>query len=271
MEKLCNLLFELSNEDRLMILLQLKQKPMKIAHISKKLSFTVQETSRNVSRLTESQLVKRIGDGSFILTEYGKNTLNLLPGFEFLSRHTDYFTSHTLSRLPHEFFCRIGDLINCTYVDDVMLTFYEAEKMMDEVKKFLWLLSDQHLVSAVPHIKKALENGAKLRVLLPKDLPFPEGYFEQKCVQEYRIVEKKAKKEGRVEERWIDRVDIPIGVSEKTSGRVFFPTLGNDFDYKGFIVTDELSHKFCLDLFEYYWNKASTTIPDQVLEAYNRY
>jgi predicted transcriptional regulator len=267
MEKLCNLLFELSNEDRLLILLQLKQKQAKIAHISKKLNFTVQETSRNISRLAEANLIKRRGDGSFQLTAYGENTLNLLPGLDFLSKHVNYFTSHTLSRLPHEFFCRIGDLLNCSYVDDVMITFYEAEKMMDESKKFLWLMSDQHLVSAIPHMKKALENGAKLRVLLPKDLPFPIGYFEQECVKEFYIVEKKAKREGRFEERWIYRIDTAIGVSDKTSGRVFFPTLEDSFDYKGFIVADTLSHKFCVDLFEYYWSKASTIIPDQVLES----
>jgi predicted transcriptional regulator len=270
MEKLCNLLFELSNEDRLIILLQLRQKPAKITHISKKLNFTVQETSRNISRLNEANLIRRRGDGSFELTAYGENTLDILPGFEFLSNHKEYFTTHTLSKLPHEFFCRIGDLIHCTYIDDVMLTFYEAEKMMDEAEEFLWLVSDQHLVSAIPHMKNALENGAKLRVLLPKDLPFPEGYFEQKCVEEYGMVEKQAKREGRVEERWIDRIDAAMGMSEKISGRVFFPTIESDFDYKGFIVVDELSHRFCLDLFEYYWNRATTAIPDHVLEAYNR-
>jgi predicted transcriptional regulator len=148
-----------------------------------------------------------------------------------------------------------------------MMTFYEAEKMMDEAKKFLWLMSDQHLVSAIPHMKIALENGAKLRVLLPKDLPFPVGYFEQECVKEYRLVEKKAKREGQFEERWINRIDAAIGVSDNTRGRVFFSTLENNFDYKGFTVADSLSHKFCMNLFEYYWSKASTVIPDQVLEA----
>jgi predicted transcriptional regulator len=271
MEKLCNLLFELSNEDRLLILLQLKQKQAKIAHISKKLNFTVQETSRNISRLAEANLVKRRGDGSFQLTAYGENTLNLLPGFDFLSKHVNYFTSHTLSQLPHEFFCRIGDLLNCSYVDDVMITFYEAEKMMDEAEKFLWLMSDQHLVSATPHMKNALENGAKLRVLLPKDLPFPKNYFEQECVKEFSKVEKRAKRDGRFEQRWIDRIDTDIGVSDNGNGRVFFPTLKDSFDYKGFIVADALSHKFCVDLFEYYWSKASTVIPDQVLEAIKRY
>ncbi len=270
MEKLCNFLFELSNEDRLLILLQLKQKSQKIAHISKKLNFTVQETSRNVSRLAEANLVERRGNGSFQLTAYGENALNLLPGFNFLSKYVNYFTSHSLSRLPHEFFCRIGDLLNCSYVDDVMITFFEAEKMMDEAEKFLWLMSDQHLVSAIPHMKKALENGAKLRVLLPMDLSFPAGYFEQECVKEYSLVEKKAKREGQFEERWIDRIDAAIGVSGNVVGRVFFPTLEGRFDYKGFIVADALSHRFCLDLFEHYWDKASTVIPDQVIDKISR-
>ena len=53
-------------------------------------------------------------------------------------------------------------------------------------------------------------------------------------------------------------------------GRVFFTILENSFDYKDFIAADVLSHKFCVDLFEYYRGKASSVIPDQVLEAINQ-
>ena len=270
MKNLCNLLFELSSEDRLLILLQLIKKPSKIAHISKKLDFTVQETSRNFSRLKEANLICRLGDGSFELTAYGENALNLLPGFKLLSKHTEYFTTHTLSRLPHEFFCRIGDLVDCNYTGDVMLTFFEAEKMMDEAEEFLWLLSDQHLVSAVPYLKNALEKNVKVKIILPSDLPFPKGYFEQEAVKEYYTVGKKARRDGRLEERWVERVDSAVGVSNKLKGRVFFPTLEGHFDYRGFTVVDELSHKFCKDLFEYYWKRATTSIPNHVLQSYDR-
>jgi len=267
MEKLSNLLFELSNEDRLIILQQLKQKPAKIAHISKKLNFTVQETSRNISRLSDARLVERISDGSFRITEYGENTLKFLPGLEFLSKHAVHFASHTLSCLPHEFFCRLGDLKNCSSSDDVMLTFYEIEKMMGEAEDFLWILSDQRLIGSVPHITKALENGAKLRLMFPKDLPFPEDVFEQKSMQDYVIAKEKARKEGRVEQRWLDRVDTTIGITEKNDGKLFFPTFDNGFDYRGFTVVDKISHKFCIDLYEYYWNRASTEMPDHILKA----
>lgn len=268
MKNLCNLLFELSNEDRLMILFQLQKKPMKIAHIAKKLNFTVQETSRNASRLNEANLISRKEDGSFELSEYGENALKFLPGFEFLSKHIEYFKTHTLSRLPYEFFFRIGDLAKCKYIDDVMLTFYEAEKMMDNAEKFLYLISDQHLVSSIPHIKNALEKKVNVKIILTSDLTFPEGYFEQKVVKDYLVTEKQAKKEGTLEERWIKRVDTSMGVSDKLNARIFFPSIEGQFDYKGFNLVDRLSHKYCKDLFEYYWNKSSSKIPEQVLKSY---
>jgi len=83
-------------------------------------------------------------------------------------------------------------------------------------------------------------------------------------------VSKKVRQDGRLEERWVEQVDSVIRVSDNLNGRVFFPTLEGHFDYRGFIVVDELSHKFCKDLFEYYWNKATASIPGHVLQSYDR-
>jgi predicted transcriptional regulator len=40
MERLCSLFFELSNEDRLSIILKLMDEPMKLTHIAKELDLT---------------------------------------------------------------------------------------------------------------------------------------------------------------------------------------------------------------------------------------
>jgi predicted transcriptional regulator len=264
MERLCDLLFELSNEDRLNILKVLREEPMKISHVAKSLDFTVQETSRNLSRLSDASLISRGADGTFSLTAYGKSALDLLPGYEFLSKHPEYLNTHTLDRIPHEFFTRIGDLANCTYTGDVMITFYEAEKMMDEAEEYLWLASDQHMVSSVPHIRQALERGVKVRTLTPVDLKYPEGYFEQEVVKEYWPVYMSAMNSGQYEDRWLETVDTPMGLSDKQSGRLFFPKIEGDFDYKGFTATDERSHRFIKDLFEYYWDRASTKMPEHL-------
>ena len=267
MERLCDLLFELSNEDRLNILKVLGEEPMKISHVAKRLDFTVQETSRNLSRLSDANLISRGADGNFSLTAYGKSALDFLPGYEFLSAHPDYLNTHTLDRLPHEFFTRIGDLANCTYMGDVMITFYEAEKMMDEAEEYLWLASDQHMVSSVPHIHHAIEKGVKVRILTPVDLTYPEGYFEQEAVKAYWPVYLSARNAGQYEERWLETVDTPMGLSDKLRGRLFFPKVEGGYDYKGFTVTDERSHRFVKDLFEYYWERASTRVPEHLLDS----
>jgi predicted transcriptional regulator len=257
MERLSALLFELSNEDRLRILLQLKERPLKLSNLAQVLDFTVQETSRNVSRLSTKHLIQRERSGVFQLTPYGEQALLLLPGFEFLSKHPAYFTTHTLSRLPHGFVGRIGDLVNCTYIGDVMLTFYEAETMMQQSQESLWLISDQHLISSTPHLTNALQRGVQLRLILPIDLQYPSGYYEQDSVKELEKIIPSSKRSGLYEERRVDTVDACMGIADHASGRIFFPTLEGDFDYKGFTVTDERSHIFCRDLFTYYWNQAT--------------
>ena len=260
MEQLSALLFELSNEDRLRILLQLKERPLKLSNLAQALDFTVQETSRNVSRLSTKHLVQRERSGVFQLTPYGEQALLLLPGYEFLSKHPAYFTTHTLSLLPHAFVGRIGDLVNGAFTGDVMLTFYEAETMMQQSQESLWLISDQHLMSTIPHLIHALQRGVKLRLFLPIDLPYPSGYYEQDSVKELQKMLPSLKRSGLYQERRVNTVDTCMGIADYASGRIFFPTLKGDFDYKGFTVTDESSHIFCRDLFTYYWNQA-TAIP----------
>jgi predicted transcriptional regulator len=76
-----SLLFELSSVDRLDILFLLRRTPMKLSHVSKKLDFTVQETSRNITRLSEAKMIIKDVDGLYCLTPYGEESLNLLSGF----------------------------------------------------------------------------------------------------------------------------------------------------------------------------------------------
>jgi predicted transcriptional regulator len=238
---------------------------MKLSHVSKKLDFTVQETSRNISRLAEANLIIRAVDGSYSLTPYGYQSLEMLKGFEFLSKHSQYFINHTLARLPRSFFSRIGDLLESNYSEDVMMVFYEAEKMMQESEEYLFLLSDQHLVSATPHISSAYRRGVEVKILLPTSLHYPEGYFEQEIVKETMKDYYPALESGQLQERWIDEVDTLMGVSEK-SGRIFFPKVSGEFDYHGFMSTDDNAVEYIKELFMHYWNLASTKIPDHVLE-----
>ena len=72
MKDYSSLMFELSSVDRLDILKLLRKTPLKLSHISKRLDFTVQETSRNISRLSDAHIIAKNVDGTFSLTSYGE-------------------------------------------------------------------------------------------------------------------------------------------------------------------------------------------------------
>ena len=59
MEALCDLLFELSNEDRLGILTRLHGEATNVTGLAKRLDLTLQECSRHVSRLIDTRIVSR--------------------------------------------------------------------------------------------------------------------------------------------------------------------------------------------------------------------
>lgn len=157
LEALNNLLFELAGEDRLNILLELKKKPLRLSYLSKTLNFTVQETSRNISRLTEAKLIAKETDGCFRLTPYGEETLKLLTGFNFLSLNREYFLTHTLSTLPVEFTYSLASLNESQLVNDVMVAFSNVENMIQKAEEYIWILSNQILVSTIPYLEDSLK------------------------------------------------------------------------------------------------------------------
>jgi len=99
MEALCDLLFELSNDDRLSILFELQKGPSKISDLSKTLDFTPQATTRNVTRLVEIGLVRRNESSDYILTPYGATALDQLDSYIFISENKDYMSTHWTSQL----------------------------------------------------------------------------------------------------------------------------------------------------------------------------
>lgn len=63
MERLCDVTFELSNEDRLRILQELEGEAMIVTGLSNRLGLTNQEVSRHLSRLGDVRLTTTAPDG----------------------------------------------------------------------------------------------------------------------------------------------------------------------------------------------------------------
>lgn len=242
------LLFELASSDRLKIMSLVEKQELKLSHISKKLDMTVTEASRHLQRLSEAKLLEKDAEGRYELTPFGQLTLSLMPSFDFISKYRDYFAAHTLSRLPHEFIGRMGDLANCAFTEDIMVAFHSVECLIVEAKEYVWILSNQVLMSTLPLLDQAVKRGVKFQLIMPEDLIPPPGFIHLP----HHISMDQSK---LVERRMLSRVDLIIAMSEKTA-RLSFPASDGKMDYVGFGSTDERGHKWCQDLFMHYWEEA---------------
>lgn len=247
-ENLGNLLFELSNEDRLRILFKLQERAGKLTHISKKLKLNTQETSRHLSRLSEEKLILKNTDGTYAVTPYGIVAILLLPGFKFLSEYREYFITHTPASIPYELLHRIGELENCTFTDDIMISFHIVENMIQEAQEYVWILSDQILMSTQPLLEEAIKRDVEFRLILPEDMIPPPDFHPLPAID--RVIKRRTLKE----------VNAIIAVTEKKA-RVTFPNTNGKLDHLGFQTTDETARKWCKDFFIFYWKNAKIGEP----------
>ena len=234
-----SLLFELSHPWRLKVLLLIAEEGERHSYISKKLKISPQETTRHLTRLQDAKLIEKDVQGFFRLTNYGKAVLTLLPGFEFLAEIGEDLMTHTLD-IPKEFVERIGELKSFERTEGVMTLFRRIELSIADAEKYMWYLSPEILMSAVPIFRKNLERGLEFRLILPKNAIYPPE-FEPKL---------------REHVKFLDEIKISIGMTEKSVG-FCLPARGGKIDFStSFGSRDEEFHKWCEDLFLYYWEKA---------------
>jgi len=237
---MAELLFVLSSNDRQRLLLELKTDRPRLTQLAQKLSATVQETSKHLARLSDAKLVEKYSNGSYRLTAYGAQVLSLLPSFDFLSRNREYFLSHDLSFLPPGFIQRIGELSDYQYRSHVSGMISNAEQVVREAEQYAWLMVDQ-----CPTYSFNPKHPEKVSVrALVSDIR-PEAYQWGRTTFGYRL-----------ELRFMDNIKIAIAMNEKIA-QVCFPDLDGRIDYNsGFISDSPDFHRWCHDLYSFYWDSS---------------
>jgi predicted transcriptional regulator len=103
--------------------------------------------------------------------------------------------------------------------------------------------------------KKLETSNVKWRVIIPRGTDFDETILRSPPLL--------TKHKGRIEYALIaDSNDIKAGIvlNEKRAG-VTFPDMAGKLDFNsGFRSNDLLFHKWCFDLFNFYWNKATRKV-----------
>ncbi len=113
--------------------------------------------------------------------------------------------------------------------------------MLREAREFIWILANQVLSLFVPTVKEKLKTPFEVKAIFPKAAwPIP-AYFPPTVTS--------------IKRRVLEKVDVIIIVTENEA-HFCLPDRSGKIDYVGFSGNDQQFHKWCKDLFLYYWEKA---------------
>ena len=240
-----DLLFELSNGIRYKILKSIQDKAKRPSVIATQLGLSPPEVSRNFTRLYESSLITKDVDNFYSITNLGEHVLVLLEDLEFLFLNRDYFVSHSSVKIPSSFQKRISELSDYTPASTFMEFVTAINELIKESKDYIWLYIDQYPLIVLDAIRSSLENGVKIRIIEQRNLIGPQVMFEKKY-----LVENPGESPD-VQIKMQDECNVYLIVSDAGSA-VAFPT-DSGFDYSGFISKKKCETKWCIDVFNHYW------------------
>lgn len=272
MERLCDLYFEFSNEDRLSILHKLEDNGMNVTGMTREIGISIQACSRHLSRLSHAGLVERKPEGFYILTQYGRASLRLISGQQFITEHKDYFNAHTVERLPLKFLSHISELQGSDPMENVMVTFGLLESLFKNAEEHVSMIHDQYILNILPLGVEALKRGVKIRSLEPSSKeprrvlnPVRPDYLSEED-EDYLL---RSWLDGKVDSRFSDTIDLFLYASDKEA-LIAFPHTDGAFGYLGFYSTDHSARRYCSDLFDYYFEKGGRPSRQSVEEYHEK-
>ncbi len=239
------LLFEFSNSSRLDILFLLLNNSEKASQIAKRVDQTIQETSRHLQRLIKVHLVIRDTDGTYLLSPLGELLMEYVSQIDFLAKNAEFLVNHDLSCISRQFRYGLGLIKDYQISPHVMDSFRQTVDLIKHAEEFIWIHSDQILSSSVPHLQKAIERGLDVRVILPRALEQDEAHL--------RIHRENTDSEKY--NRFSNSVTMAIVLSEKKA-QLAFPGLDGTIDYRGVSFTNIDAIKWCMELYQHFWEQA---------------
>ncbi len=237
--KVYELFAELSSEKRIGILQTLDEKPMTFTNLIKEVDITSTEASRQLSRLTEAQLIEKKGDGIYYNTLLGKLVISTISDMNFISEKSGYFLKHDTAQIPLDLLSQINALSKGEIITGVYNILNTHEKLGDGIKSYMWYMSDDFPRHHLPNIEKKLEEGLEIRVILPKDLCSTSVLTE--------------KNRNKIKAKVLDEIKISVIVTDKFS-ILELPGQDGKIDQNTAIFGyDDRFREWCKKLFQYYW------------------
>jgi len=239
--------FHLSSVDRRNILSELRTEPLRLHEITKRLGLTGTEALRQVQRLADAQLIERLSDGKYRLTQFGSLALVTSSSLDFISRYRRFFLDHDASLLPSEFRGRLGELSGATLVASEYDSLNRVTEMFKNAKVRIDVMNDRGLELHGQMMRRRVAEGLKIRWIL-----HPDRLAELKPI----LHSSEYLPETRAGQRVCGAVvatDLEAGIALRLNNG----TMSNI----GFFGKEAAFMKWAADLFEYEWEKAKPWHP----------
>lgn len=240
-EKVDRLFLELSSESRLDLLRELETKQLRMGELARRLHLTATEATRQLKRMTDALLIRRLPDGAYTATPYGRLVLQMSPSLEFVSRHREYFATRDLSRLPYPFVNRLGELSQGTLHMETMESIVTGEQLMGQVKRYFWALvpgPGSELLGPTVRVQKI--RGVDFRFAVPAEHLPPKA--------------PPPGAEPDFELRGLPQIPAILAATDVESF-VSFPPIGGRWDYAGFYGGDPTFLQWTKDVFLHFWDQ----------------
>jgi len=247
---------------------QLQGGPKKLSNMSKTLDLQPQAVSRNLTRLVEIKLIRRNEESDYELTPYGASSLTQLESLSFLSSNKDYMSTHWTDRLPPEFQARLGELGSCEQVHDSLDMLSNMERVFEEAEDWYKYITPSRIAShaSLQFAIQQLDRGVTIQALEPLGYSLTEKSIARIPKEDLEAMLGHQLK-GNLEYRYLDEVSLKIYMSEKEVAILSLPKIDGEVDNMGFISSDARFHKWCSDLFDYYWDRSTTKTTSWLQEA----
>ncbi len=252
-----DLLFVLSSADRMKLLSEIKSQELRLTDLAERLSASVQETSKHLTRLVDCKLTEKTSGGTYALTSFGKVVFDVLPSLNFVGEHRKYFLTHDLTFLPKELLLRLGQLSENRFYSHVANVLVECQHLLGMAESYFWWMVDEPLpwfITKKFPTAPAVEPEFSARVLLPHSTTADAVLRARQIVG------------GRADFRFAEKIKVGIALNEKMAGIVFPDNEGRIDFSSGFIGYSTVFQKWCQDLYIWAWETSSSLWPPK-LEA----
>ncbi len=240
------ILFELSNEERLRIFKALFNEKKKHSDLEQELNLPGSEISRHLKRLNESHLIRKSLNHQYSITNLGKIFYQILDIFEVSIKLREFFNTHSISMIPMELMLQLGSLKTIEIGMKTIQNLELREELIRNAEKAIYITMDQIQSSIIPIIESNIQNNSMdIRILVDKS----NINLEQNNLDFF-------KKEDLANNTNVYDKNLEFSLLITDKGAMLFLEKDGEIDYNQCLLDNNESFiDWTTELFEYYWSK----------------